>query len=140
MLRTLSLATLGVLALAVGPAFAMDQETLVVHVPFAFSVNDVRLPAGDYTVSPLSSLDSNVVEIRSADGHNAALVLTTPAPAERPSAQPELVFDRYGRKSFLRAVELPAESGATMPTTRAEITAARELASHPQKGQHRATS
>jgi hypothetical protein len=140
MLRTLSLATLGLVALAAGPALAMDQETLVVHVPFAFSVNSVTLPAGDYRVYPLSILDNNVVEIRSADGHHAALVLTTDAPPERRGAQPELVFDRYGKKGFLRAVELPEERGATMPTSRSEVMAAREFASHQQKGQPKATS
>ncbi len=133
MLRTLSLATLGLVALTAGPAFAMDPETLVVHVPFAFSVDNVTLPAGDYRVHPLSILDNNVVEIRSADGHHAALVLTTDAPAERRGAKPELVFDRYGKKRFLRAVGLPEEMGASMPATRSEITAARELASHQQK-------
>jgi hypothetical protein len=133
MLRTLSLATLGLVALAAGPALAMEPETLVVHVPFAFSVDDVMLPAGDYRVHPLNDLDRNVVEVRSADGRYGALVLTTDAPAERRGAQPELVFDRYGKKSFLRAVELPGEEGASLSATRSEITAARELASHQHK-------
>ncbi len=140
MLRTLSLATLGLLALAAGPAFAMAPETVVVHVPFAFSVRNVTMPPGDYRISPASAVDLSLVEIRSEDGRHGALVLTTPASAERASAQPELVFDRYGKKSFLRAVELPSELGATLPSTRSEITAARKLAPHHQKGQHRPTS
>jgi hypothetical protein len=140
MLQSLSLATLGLLALAAGPAFAMDPETLVVHVPFAFSLQDVTLPAGDYRVHPLNDLDRNVVEIRSVDGRYGAMVLTTDAPAERRGAQPELVFDRYGKKRFLRAVELPEELGASLPTTRSEITAARAVASHQPKAQRRTGS
>ncbi len=54
MLRTLSLATLGLVALTAGPAFAMDPETLVVHVPFAFSVDNVTLPAGEETLTIVS--------------------------------------------------------------------------------------
>ena len=140
MLRRLSLATLGLVALAAGPALAMGPETLVVHVPFAFSVDNVTLPAGDYTVKPLSDVTQSVVEIRSEDGRYGAFGLTTPAAAERSSAQPKLVFDRYDKKDFLRAVELPGEVGATLPATRSEITAARELASHQQKGERGAAS
>ena len=140
MLRSLSLATLGLLALAAGPAFAMDPETVVVHVPFAFTVDNVTLPAGDYRVHPLNDLDRNVVEVRSVDGRHGVMVLTLDAPAERRGAQPELVFDRYGKKSFLRAVELPEEAGASLPTTRSEITAARALASHQQKARRGAAS
>ena len=133
MLRTLSLATLGLVALTAGPAFAMDPETLVVHVPFAFSVDNATLPAGDYRVHPMNDCDRNVVEVQSVDGRHAAFVLTTDAPPERRGAKPELVFDRYGKKCFLRAIELPEELGASLPTTRSEITAARALASHQQK-------
>ena len=140
MLRTLTLATLGFVAVAAGPAFAMGPETIVVHVPFAFSVYNVTMPAGDYRVHPLSDLDHNVVEIRSVDGQHAALVLTEDAPAEGRGAHPELVFDRYGRKNFLHAVELPEALGATLPTTRSEIMAARALASHQQNGQSRTAS
>jgi len=142
MLRTLSLATLGLVALAAGPAFAMDPDTVVAHVPFAFSVRNVTLPAGDYTVHPMdSTFNPNVVEIRSADGRHGVFVLTEDAPAERSSAKPELVFDRYGKKSFLRAIELPDEQGATLPTSRSEIGAAREYASHQRPtGQRRAAS
>jgi hypothetical protein len=137
MLRTLCLAALGV-ALAAGPAFAMAPETLAVHVPFAFSVDNVTLPAGDYRVHPLSGFDHNVVEIRSVDGRHSALVVTSAASAERTGAAPKLVFDRYGSKDFLRAIELPQEQGAKLPTTRTEVRAARNFAAHQQTAQRRA--
>jgi hypothetical protein len=98
------------------------------------------MPAGDYRVHPLSDLENNVVEIQSMDGRHAALVLTGDAPAEARGAQPEVVFDRYGKKNFLHAVELPEELGAALPTTHSEIMAARALASHQQNGQSRTAS
>ena len=132
MLRNLSLATLGLAALAAGPAFAMAPETVVVHVPFAFAVNNVTLPAGDYTVQPLDDVANDVLEIRSTDGRHSVLVLTSDAPGERRGAPPKLVFDRYGDKDFLRAVELPEEAGAGLSATRLEIKAARDSAPHKE--------
>jgi hypothetical protein len=129
MLRTLSLATLGLAALAAGPAFAMAPETVVVHVPLAFVVSNVTLPAGDYTIQPLSDVANDVLEIRSTDGRHSVLVLSNDARGERRGALPKLVFDRYGDQDFLRAVELPEEAGADLSATRSEIKAARDLAS-----------
>jgi hypothetical protein len=127
MQRTLFLATLGLSALASGPAFAMAPENLVVHVPFAFTVSSVTLPAGDYRVGPLNDFDNNVLEVRSFDGRHTAMVLTTDAAREGRGASPQLVFDHYGKKEFLRAVELPDEAGASLPSTAAEIETARHL-------------
>ncbi len=119
MLRTVSLAALGLGALVAGPAFAMAPEPLLVHVPFASSVQNETLPAGDYRVRPLSDLQRNVLEIRSTDGRHGVLVLSWDAPGEARGARPMLVFDRYGDKAFLRAVELPEAEGAGLPATRA---------------------
>ena len=49
------------------------------------------------------------------------------------------MFDRYGKKDFLRAVELPEAPGANLSATRSEVKAARDLASH-HKGQRGAAS
>ena len=138
MLRTISLA-FGIVALAAGRASAMSPEPLVVHVPFAFSVDNVKLPPGDYQVHPLSDLQNDVVEIQSVDRRHALLVLTTNAPAEPRGARAELVFDRYGTERFLRAVQLPEEPGASLSPTRSEIVAARSVVSH-QTAQPRTSS
>jgi len=139
MLRTVPLVTLGLVALASVPAFAMAPETLVVHIPFAFSVRNETLPAGDYTVRPINDLDRNVLEIRSADGRHAVVVLTLDAAGERRGAAPQLVFDRYGKKGFLRAVELPEQPGANLPASPSEIKAARTFAAQ-HKGKRPAAS
>ncbi len=125
MLRALSAAALGLAALSASPALALDQETLSVHVPFAFNVAEKTLPAGDYTVRSLSDGQPPVVEIRSTDGRYAALALTLNASPGARGTKPELVFDKYGTKDFLHAVRLPEETGVVLEPSPAELQAAR---------------
>jgi hypothetical protein len=129
MLRAVSVALgVGLVAVASSPALALGPERLKAHIPFAFSVDNVTLPPGDYRIKPLSDLDSNVVEIRSTDGHHAVLVMTENTAPENRTAQTELVFDRVGTRDFLRAIRVPEETGATVPRTRTEIDAVRTVA------------
>jgi hypothetical protein len=120
---------LGLAALSSGPALAMPPETLLVHVPFAFSVQDETFPAGDYEIHPLSDLDRQVLELRSTDGRHAVFVPSEDAPTASHTAQPELVFHRYGANEFLHAVQLPQGAGAVLEASRSELEAARALAS-----------
>jgi len=83
-----------------------DQMLATVKVPFAFMVNGVQLPAGDYTVKAISD-DGEVLEILSADGHHRAI---TPTISWTEDAQPngaELVFEQFGGTRFLARV-IPA--------------------------------
>jgi hypothetical protein len=129
MTRIVSMAALGLglAALSSSPALALDPETIVVHVPFAFSVADETLPAGDYRINPLNDLDRQVLEIRSADGHHAVLTFVEDGPSTSRNAEPELVFDRYGTKEFLRVVRMPQEPEAIVEPSRSESEAARVL-------------
>lgn len=120
---------LGLAALSSHPALAMAPETLVVHIPFAFSVSDETLPPGDYRLHPLSDADRHVLEVRSADGRHAAVVFSEDAPAASRTAKPELVFDRYGQMEFLHAIQLPEATGAILKPSRSEVQAARAVAS-----------
>jgi hypothetical protein len=127
MLRILSTAALG-LGLAASfasPALALAPERLAVHVPFAFSVADETLPAGDYSISPLSDVDRDVLEIRSADGRKAVLVGSEDGEPASRTSKPELVFDRYGNQEFLHAIRLPEETGAVLTASEAELQAVR---------------
>jgi hypothetical protein len=77
----------------------------VARVPFAFTVGDSRMPAGDYVVKEVSD-DPSVVSIASADGRQFAFTLTVPSSAhvlETP-AQPELVFEKLDNQYFLARV------------------------------------
>ncbi len=118
-----------VVALTSRPARALTGETVVAHVPFAFHLGQQTFPAGDYRITQLNTVQP-VLFIRTAVGAHPALVLTQPIDPERASARPQLVFDKVGKREFLRAVEVPGDTGAVLPTTRTELRAERELAEH----------
>jgi hypothetical protein len=137
MSRVVSMAALGLglAALSSSPALALAPEALVVHVPFAFSVADETLPAGDYRINPLNDLQPQVLEIRSADGRHAVLTFVQDGPVTSRSGEPELIFDRYGAKEFLRVVRLPQETEAILGPSRAEMEASQgEGAAHGSAG------
>jgi hypothetical protein len=131
MKRVLSVALgVGLVAVVSSPALALGPETLKAHIPFAFSVDNVTLPPGDYRIKPLSDFAPDVVVIRSTDGHHAVVVMAEDTSPARRSAIPQLVFDRFGKREFLRVIRVPEEPGAQLPSTQAEIDAARALGSH----------
>jgi hypothetical protein len=87
-----------------GAAVARADETVAkVKVPFAFFVNDVRLPAGDYIVRAASE-DGQVVEIVSSDGRHVAFSPTIPWNEDKQPTQPELVFEKFGGGYFLSRI------------------------------------
>ena len=133
MLRTLSLAALGVglAAFAPSPAAAFAPDLVTAHIPFAFSVHNVTLPAGDYEILGVSDVDRDALEIRSADGRHAVVFLSHESRAGLPGTTHELVFDRYGSLMFLHAIRLPEESGAALNPSRSELQAARSVPSSP---------
>ncbi len=120
---------LGVVALASTPALAFD-ETVTAHVPFAFHLGRQTFPAGDYRISPLSTLQQQVLFIRTTDGHHPAFVMTLPVNPDGDNGRPQLTFDKVGQQEFLRAVEVPADEGSVLPATRTEIRAETQAALH----------
>jgi hypothetical protein len=129
----------GLAAVVSSPALALGPETLKAHIPFAFSVDNVTLPPGDYRIKPLSDLSPDVVVIRSTDGRHAVVAMATDAAPAHSSDTPQLVFDHLGKREFLRAVRVPDETGADLPSSRTEIDAARAVASH-SSASHKVTS
>jgi hypothetical protein len=127
MLRVLSTAALGLglAAFFASPALAMAPERLVVHVPFAFSVADETLPAGDYSIRPLSDVDREVLEIRSTDGRIGVLVGSEDGQPASRTSKPELVFDHFGNQKFLHAIRLPEHTGAVLTASESELQAVR---------------
>jgi hypothetical protein len=102
-----SLVVLTTVAIAVACASVARADELIVtnaKVPFAFIVGDMRLPAGDYAVEEMG-VGSPVVAIVSADGEKAALTLTIPwSSLGEATAQPELLFEKFGSEYFLSRV------------------------------------
>lgn len=111
------------LAIAGGSrAQAQVAETVVVaDIPFGFMVRDTTLPAGQYTIKRLDSVNPNAMEIRSADGVERLVFLVGSAEAVTPPDQTKLVFDRVGDQYFLSEIfEVGDRSGVELKKSRAE--------------------
>ena len=117
-LKNLSRLSLAV-TLAVAAVYANPAGPLKADVPFDFSVGGETLPAGVYTVMPMTT--QNVLRIRREDGRAAALVITNDAPARRGQDQTRLGFHRYGDRYFLAQVWTAGDSnGRELGQSRAE--------------------
>jgi hypothetical protein len=115
MRRALFAVALGVgMAALVGPsrAYAYGDEDLVVKVPFAFQVEGVKLPAGQYTVRQADIADPQVLEIRSEKTGHGDLFLTVDGYPAHAVKRPRLQFDKEGNVEVLHAIWLPDASGA----------------------------
>ena len=92
------------------------------NVPFEFVVGDRNLPAGNYTVSSMTS-SGEAIKISGAEA--AALRLTIPARGKAEHAK--MVFHRYGEKYFLAEVWTSAEDGRELTKSRQERAIQKEL-------------
>ena len=111
------------LAIAGGsPAQAQVTETVVrADIPFAFMVRDTTLPAGQYTIKRLDSVNPNAMEIRNADGAERLVFLVGSAQAVTPPDQTKRVLDRVGDQYFLSEIfEVGNRTGVELKKSRAE--------------------
>ena len=79
-----------------------NQRLMKVNIPFAFSVGDATLPAGQYllyTINPDWG-----IRFATIDGKHNAFVNTLPNYPSKPSENSRLVFRRYGSEYFLEQV------------------------------------
>ena len=116
-----------VAGLSTAKAQTSGNAQLVANIPFAFSVGEKTLPAGEYTVR-CTNPDSptKVLQVRSKNGHDSALVQTNSV-SGKIEDKARLVFYRYGDQYFFAQAWLPADSiGMQAPKSRTEK--ARELA------------
>lgn len=91
-------------------ASAQNQHSLVVDIPFDFSVKGRTLPAGEYIVSSGSSADRTSLIIERKDGESSAIVLTMPVESGESQQQSRLLFSRYGEQHFLSQVWIAGDS------------------------------
>ena len=94
---------LSLILLALVPAYA-QKTSATVNIPFSFTVDDVRLPAGDYIIS---STTERVVNIQHVGGPEAKATMTNNGSSTRSIGPARLVFHRYGNAYFLAAAWLP---------------------------------
>jgi hypothetical protein len=102
--------------LGAGTALAQDRGVRAT-MPFDFEVGGQLLPAGTYTITPISD---NRIEIRNRDKHVAMQALAL-ADSNRSKRGGVLVFDRYSNQYFLH--EILCESAAmnlNLPTSKEE--------------------
>jgi hypothetical protein len=93
------------MAMGVGIAQVNDNDYGVqANIPFAFTVHNTRLPAGNYEIVRVSDVDS-VFEIHNADNSVAVLLMADNTKDTISHAQnPEIVFDEIGGQYFMRGL------------------------------------
>ncbi|MGH9844512.1 MAG: hypothetical protein ACREEM_37800 [Blastocatellia bacterium] len=107
-LKIFSMLSLAVALAAVAVYANPASSPLKANIPFDFSVGDKTLPAGAYTVTPLTM--PGVLRIRSEDGRGRVLVQTQGLQARPDQDQTKLVFRRYGDQYFLAQVWTAGDS------------------------------
>jgi len=108
LLSAIMLAT--VAGLSIAKAQTAGNSQLVADIPFAFSVGEKTLPAGEYTVkcvNPSSSM--RVLQFLSRDGVNSALIGTSSVNGSVQDTA-RLVFHRDGNQYFFAQAWLPADN------------------------------
>ncbi len=114
----------GVAALLCMPAaFAQTHTDLKVNVPFAFSVGNHKLPAGEYRVT--SEIGSQAITIQSEDNSDsvASIAFTSGKPGATGDAR--VTFHVYGEQHYLAGVWSPSTGGRTLPESAGEREASR---------------
>ena len=98
-----------------------NRGELTASIPFSFIVGNNTLPAGRYTISPVSDV---ILRIDSAS-HQSAFTLTGKVHGKAPESSGRMVFHRYGDVYFLTEVWVAANStGRKIFESRAEKEAA----------------
>jgi hypothetical protein len=103
-MKPLSIIFLLALAVTIISTTPLNAQTSVIEVkiPYAFTVENTTLSAGEYTIAALTE---NTVVIRPKAGPGAVVTLTTAAGTAK-AVNPQLVFHRYGDQYFLAEVWL----------------------------------
>ena len=101
--RMLALALMSLPILAVAQ---MTSSTRIVgEVPFPFMVGNKHVPAGQYTVEPLTQ-GARILVIRNVDARIGLLTLAMPDEAKKAAGSCVLVFHKYGDQAFLTVIKL----------------------------------
>jgi hypothetical protein len=119
------LLTLLGLGLLFATASAYAQTMLQANVPFNFIVAGKTLPAGEYTVHSLGTIQ-RVLLIRGSD--MSQMVVVNSCASAKPSDTAKLVFHRYGDRYFLSQIWTAGNSsGAELPPSTRESEIAMDL-------------
>ena len=115
------------LLMAMVPAYA-QKTSATVNIPFNFTVDDVRMPAGEYQIT---SPSEKVVSIQRVGGSDVKVTLTASGSAARTTGPAKLVFHKYGNAYFVAAAWMPnSDHAQEFFTSASEVEVARTT---PQK-------
>ena len=118
----MTLITVALVVVALSPAYA-QKTTATVNIPFTFTVDDVRMPAGEYVIS---STSERVVTLQHVGGPEAKTTMTNNGSSIKSDGRAKLVFHRYGDAYFLAAAWLSnSDHGQELFATAKEVQAAR---------------
>jgi hypothetical protein len=125
--------TFGVLAMCLyitmtaTASYAQSGKVLMADVPFDFEVGGKLLPAGEYSVTPITSSEQALL-IRQTDGNKAVMVLSNSAQGkENRSGKASLTFHRYGDQYFLALVQGPERAGRSIIESSRERSLRKEM-------------
>jgi hypothetical protein len=108
-----------VLALTVNVAFAQSNSRAKADVPFAFSIEQSSMEAGQYSIT----VSDHVMKIRNEATNKTVALLAQPGESAKPQSS-RLVFHKYGDRYYLAAVwTATGEAGASgieFPASKAE--------------------
>lgn len=108
-----------VLALAVNLAFGQSSSMTKANVPFAFSIEQNAMEAGQYSIT----ITDHVLRIRN-DSTNKAVTLMAQTEESAKPQNTRLVFHKYGDSYFLAEVwhstGQAGASGIELPASKAE--------------------
>lgn len=85
------------------PALAQGKKSLIVNVPFSFSVEKQAMPAGTYWIF----VEDGWLKIQSRNSKTAAVALTHALSGKPLEGFGHVVFNRYGDRYFLCQVWVP---------------------------------
>lgn len=109
-------------------ARAQAARSVVVSIPFEFTVGQKTLPAGDYIVRRVARNSDTSLLVQSADGRRSAMVTTHSVEARATQRKAKLDFHKYGDQFFLARVWTPGNNqGRQLNKSNAERTLEREL-------------
>jgi hypothetical protein len=106
----------------------LPKPSVVARVPFAFTIEHRRFPAGEYLIQ---IKEGGWLAVRSADGKQSTVVLTMPVHAKPLDSRGVVVFHQYGDRYFLAQVRAAAsEIGRETLQAQDEVELAKKEKAH----------
>jgi hypothetical protein len=122
-------AFLAAMALSTAPVHAQLVGELEANIPFSFSADNTRLPAGVYYIHPTEGMGLTVLEIENEKKDTAVFILPEESQHTQAPKISELTFDKIGNHYFLRGITIENSLlGYDLAQSKAEVKLAKNNA------------